>query len=110
LQVVPVLAYLVWRGGTGTLDWGISIFVLTSLYTLSAGPSQVLFAYRLAAPEVRRHKRWFWSYLLVSTVFYTPLKNSIARIAQLKELTGERQWVVTPRAAGARLPVAKEAV
>lgn len=110
LQVVPVLAYLVWRGGTGTLDWGISIFVLTSLYTLSAGPSQVLFAYRLAAPEVRRHKRWFWSYLLVSTVFYTPLKNSIARIAQLKELTGERQWVVTPRAAGARPPVAKEAV
>ena len=51
----------------------------------------------LAVPEVRRHSRWFWSYLLVSSVVYTEWKNIIARVAQVKELLGEHQWNVTPR-------------
>jgi hypothetical protein len=94
----PLVAFLAWReGGVADLDWMIPVFVLTTLFTLSVGPGQVFFAYRLATDEVRRHRRWFWAYLVVASVFYTELKNVIARVAQVKELTGERRWVVTPR-------------
>jgi cellulose synthase/poly-beta-1,6-N-acetylglucosamine synthase-like glycosyltransferase len=98
LQMYPVAAFLVWRaGGVARLDWTIPIFLLTSAYTLSVGPSQMLFAWRLAAPEIRRHPGWFISYLFVSTVLYTEFKNHIARLSQIKELNGERRWLVTPR-------------
>jgi DNA-binding response OmpR family regulator/cellulose synthase/poly-beta-1,6-N-acetylglucosamine synthase-like glycosyltransferase len=97
-QMFPLVAFLAWReGGVADLDWMIPVFVLTTLFTLSVGPGQVFFAYRLATDEVRRHRRWFWAYLVVASVFYTELKNVIARVAQVKELTGERRWVVTPR-------------
>ena len=43
---------------------------------------QALFAYRLAAPEIRAHKRWFVLYLFVSSVFFTEFKNVVARVAQ----------------------------
>ena len=36
--------------------------------------------------------------------FYTELKNLIARVAHLKQLRGEHQWVVTPRTAPAPRP------
>jgi hypothetical protein len=35
--------------------------------------------------------------VVVSTLFYTEMKNLISRVAQVKELLGERQWIVTPR-------------
>ncbi|OZM71047.1 histidine kinase [Amycolatopsis antarctica] len=97
LQVIPVIAYTIWRDGFSTLDWAVPVFLLCTLYTLTAGPAQVLFAWRLAAPEIRQHPRWFVSYLFVSTVFYTEFKNHVARVSQLKELTGERKWAITPR-------------
>ncbi|MGC7098896.1 glycosyltransferase [Amycolatopsis lurida] len=98
LQMIPVIAYIAWReGGITEMDWFVPTFVLCTLYTFSAGPSQVLFAWRLAAPEVRRHPRWFWAYLVVSLFFYTEFKNHVARVAQLKELSGERKWAITPR-------------
>ncbi|MDT0164105.1 glycosyltransferase [Actinotalea sp. AC32] len=100
VQMLPLIAFLAWReGGIANLDWLISVFVLTSLFTLSVGPGQVLFARRLAVPEVRARARWFWSYLLLSSVAYTEWKNVIARVAQVKEAVGERQWKVTPRSA-----------
>lgn len=98
LQMVPVVAFLAWRaGGPANLDWAIPTFVLTSLYTLTSGPVMVVFAWRLAAPEIRRRRGWFVAYLVVSTLFYTELKNLISRVAHIKELVGERQWIVTPR-------------
>ena len=98
LQVIPVIGYTIWRdGGFASLDWFVPVFVLCTLYTLTTGPAQVLFAWRLAAPEIRRHPAWFFSYLVVSTIFYTEFKNHVARVAQLKELTGERKWAITPR-------------
>ena len=100
LQIIPVIAFIAWRaGGVTHVDWLVPTFVLTSVYTLAVGPGQVLFAWRLSAPEVRRNKAWFFLYLLTSTVFYTEFKNAIARVAQLKEILGERRWVVTPRQA-----------
>jgi cellulose synthase/poly-beta-1,6-N-acetylglucosamine synthase-like glycosyltransferase len=99
IQMVPVIVFTAWRvGGITRLDWLIWVFVLTTLFTLSVGPGQTLFAYRVGAPEVTRHGGWFWRYLLMSSLFYTEWKNIIARVAQIKELTGDRQWKVTPRA------------
>lgn len=99
MQFFPVLAFLAWRDGVDGLNTGIPIFVLTVLYTLSVGPGQVLFTYRLAAPEVRRRRWWFWSYLVVSALCYAELKNLIVRVAQVKELTGERTATGQPGSA-----------
>jgi cellulose synthase/poly-beta-1,6-N-acetylglucosamine synthase-like glycosyltransferase len=98
LQILPVVAMMAIKaGGVWRLQWFIPLFIVTSLFTMSAGPAQALFAYRLAEPSIRRRTGWFWWYLLISTVCYTELKNVIARVAQIKELGGERSWIVTPR-------------
>ena len=34
---------------------------------------------------------------MASGIQAAELRNIIARVAQLKELTGERRWVITPR-------------
>ena len=96
LQIFPIVAFWIWRGDT--IDWFVPIFVLTSLFTLSVGPGQTLFAYLLAAPDIRKHKLWFLWYFLVSTLFYTEFKNLISRVAQVKQAMGEQEWKVTARA------------
>ena len=97
LQMWPIIAFSVWKHGSlRQIDWLVPIFVMTSLLTLSSGPGQVIFAYLLATPEVRQNRRWFWIYLLIGP-FYSEFKIIIARVAQIKELMGERQWKVTPR-------------
>jgi cellulose synthase/poly-beta-1,6-N-acetylglucosamine synthase-like glycosyltransferase/GGDEF domain-containing protein len=98
MQMFPVLAYTAYReGGITQLNWLAPALGLATLFTLAVGPAQTLFAWRLAVPELRERKSWFWTYLLVSSVIYTEWKNVIARIAQIKELFGEAQWNVTPR-------------
>ena len=97
----PVVAFLAWRaGGVDRLDWLIPTFLLTSAYTLSSGPVVTVFAWRMAAPGVRERRAWFLAYVVVATLFYTEMKNLISRVAHIKELVGERQWIVTPRKAG----------
>lgn len=96
VQVMPIVAFWIWRGDA--LDYFVPIFVLTSAFTLSVGPMQTFFAYRLADPEIRRHKRWFLQYFFFSSIFYSEFKNVIARMAQVKEVLGDRDWRVTPRA------------
>jgi diguanylate cyclase (GGDEF)-like protein len=98
LQMFPLLAFWLLFGHSAT-DWFIPVFVATSLFTLSASPSQALFAWKLAHPSIRRHPRWFVVFLFASLLFYTEIKNVIVRTAHLKELMGERTWKVTPRAA-----------
>ena len=99
LQMFPIIAFYIVRGED--LDWFIPVFVLTTLFTLSVGPWQTLFAYRQADPEIRKRKRWFLFYLLIASVFYTEYKNVIARVAQVKQAMREKAWKVTPRTAGA---------
>ena len=72
---------------------------LLTLFVTASGPLQTLAAWRLAAPEVRRHKRWFVGAAFANLFFYTELKNIVNRVAQLKQLRGEHRWVVTPRSA-----------
>ena len=49
-----------------------------------------------------------WETALVNLLVYTEAKNLVNRVAQLKQLRGEHQWVVTPRRADARPTVAQE--
>ncbi|HZE41413.1 MAG TPA: glycosyltransferase family 2 protein [Stackebrandtia sp.] len=98
LQIVPVIGALAWHaGGITKLDWMIPAFLLTSIYALSVGPVQTLFSWRLAVPDIRRKGWWFGAYVVVNTLFYSEWKNIISRVAHLKELCGERKWVITPR-------------
>ncbi len=85
------------RYGPEHIDWVIPIFIFTTLFTLRVGPGQTLFTYFLADPQVRGRRWWFLFYLVASSFFYTPLKNLIGVVAQVKELMGERVWNVTPR-------------
>jgi DNA-binding response OmpR family regulator len=99
IQILPLITFwAIKHGGLQNLDWVIPVFVLATLFTLSTGPGQTAFAYLRAAPEIRQHTRWFLGYLLASSLYYTEFKNQVSRVAQLKELFGERAWRVTPRA------------
>ncbi len=100
IQVLPILAFVAWRdGGLGKLDWLIPFFVLLSIFTFSVGAAQAVFAYLLGDASIRRHRSWFVFYGVQSILWFGEFKNLIARVAQLKELIGEQQWRVTPRAA-----------
>jgi CheY-like chemotaxis protein/cellulose synthase/poly-beta-1,6-N-acetylglucosamine synthase-like glycosyltransferase len=97
-QVFPIIAFWIFKfHGVQNLDWLVPVFVLTTLFTASVGPGQALFAYLKADHEIKQHKSWFIWYLLFSSLVYTEFKNVIARVAQIKELMGERSWRVTPR-------------
>jgi PleD family two-component response regulator/cellulose synthase/poly-beta-1,6-N-acetylglucosamine synthase-like glycosyltransferase len=97
-QVIPIIIFWAWKfGGIDKLDWLVPIFLLTTLLTMSVGPSQTILAYLKADPEIKNRKKWFYFYFFISSIFYTEFKNLIARVAQVKEFMMERQWKVTPR-------------
>jgi cellulose synthase/poly-beta-1,6-N-acetylglucosamine synthase-like glycosyltransferase len=90
-----VLAFSFWRdGGFVTPSTGL---LLLTVFTLSSGPIQIWFAYRLGAPEIRQHRGRWVAYLFYSVVFYQEYKNLLGRLAQVKQLFGEKHWAVTPR-------------
>lgn len=98
IQVIPILGFVAWQhGGLGRLDWLIPLFVLLTLFTFSVGAAQAIFAYILGDETIRRHRGWFVVYGLHSIIWFGEFKNLIVRVAQLKEVIGERQWRVTPR-------------
>ncbi|MGH3078987.1 MAG: glycosyltransferase [Gaiellaceae bacterium] len=98
LQIFPILAYWYLRGSP-PISWVVPVFLATTAFTFSAGVMQAWTAWRLAIPDLRRHRRWFLVYGLGSQLVYTEFKNVVARTAHLKELMGERRWKVTPRTA-----------
>ncbi|MBL8078469.1 MAG: response regulator [Anaerolineales bacterium] len=100
MQMFPIILFwIVKYGGVDKINWLVPIFVMTTLFTLSVAPGQVFFSYKLGDPEIRKHKKWFYYYLIVGSIFYVEFKNTIARVAQVKELFRERHWKVTPRMA-----------
>ena len=52
-----------------------------------------------ARRSIRRHPWWFVAASLLNLLVYTEAKNLVNRVAHLKQLRGEHQWVVTPRTA-----------
>ena len=98
IQIVPLILYWVVRAGSiSVIDWFVPLFIVTTLFTLTTGPGQIGFIYRLADPQIRTQGRWFVFYVVATTLFYGGLKNAWARIAHLKEALGETAWVVTTR-------------
>lgn len=98
MQILPLILYWVVRAGSiSVIDWLVPLFVVTTLFTLTTGPGQIGFIYRLADPQIKRCGRWFVFYVVATTLFYGGLKNAWARIAHLKEALGETAWVVTTR-------------
>jgi cellulose synthase/poly-beta-1,6-N-acetylglucosamine synthase-like glycosyltransferase len=91
----PVLLFFVWRDGHLALS--SPIWLVTTLFTVSCGPIQAMFAYKLGVPEIRRNRRWWVVYVISVVLFYQEWKNLIGRVAQIKQLMGERHWAVTPR-------------
>ena len=108
LQIFPLLVYW-WYRGEPTVEWFVPIFVFTSILTLSVGPAQSWYAWRLANPEIKKHTRWFVTFFFASMIFYTELKNVIARTAHLKEAMRERKWKVTPRTGSVALDAEDDA-
>ena len=89
LQILPVLLYAAWRRAAPANSTGrCRSCLLATLVTLSAGVVQALFAWRLAVPELRRRRAWFWRYLFVSTFFYSHFKNIVARQALSRRCCG----------------------
>jgi hypothetical protein len=93
----PLFGFLAWRDGG--IDLNSPLFALITLFVTAAGPVQTAVAYRLAPPELREHPWWFVGAVFANIFFYAEMKNLVARVAQLKQLRGEHQWVVTPRTA-----------
>lgn len=96
LQAFPILLYWLLRGDP-PVSWFVPVFVATTLFTISAGCAQAFAAWRLAHPSIKQHGRWFLVFLLASLLFYTEIKNVMARTAHIKEAMGERNWKITPR-------------
>ena len=97
MSAYPLLGFLAWRDGG--ISMSSPVFLLLTLFVTVSGPLQTLAAWRLAAPEMRRHPWWFVGAGLANLLFYTELKNLVNRVAHLKQLRGEHKWVVTPRTA-----------
>lgn len=98
MLIVPIIAFWMWRAGSiHSVDWFVPLLVWISLFILVTGPGQLIFTWMNADAQARRHPGRFWSYLLMSIVFYAGYKNILARVANIKEAVGERVWRITPR-------------
>ncbi|MGL4744782.1 MAG: glycosyltransferase family 2 protein [Dermatophilaceae bacterium] len=96
---IAVVAYELWRVGGSWSRMPTSLpLTLLLLVSLSTAPAQVLFGWRNATSEMRRHPRWFLGYLVVGSFVYSEWRNVVARVAHVRELFGTRDWIVTPRA------------
>jgi hypothetical protein len=101
MQILPLIAFwAVQAGSLSRIDWFVPLFLVTTLFTLTTGPGQIVFTYLLADPQIRKQRSWFWFFLLTSTLFYAGLKNAWGRMAHLKQAMGETAWVVTTRVSG----------
>jgi len=102
LMVLPLLMFMLWRDGG--IDFSSPMFLMITLFVTVAGPLQTFAAWRLAAPEIRKHPWWFVWAAVASLLAYTEIKNLVNRVAHLKQIRGEHQWVVTPRSATTTVP------
>lgn len=99
LQMLPLIGFAAIHHEQSESHWLLPALVLTSLVTVSASVVQTWVAWLLAHPSIRSHKKWFFVFALVSSIAYAELKNVIVRVAQVRDLTGQEAWIVTPRAA-----------
>src|SRR5205085_6592651 len=71
--------------------------IVTTGLTLVAGPLAAAMTYRVALDSHKRElRRWFVVYAAGSLI-YTTMKNTVAMVATVRELIGQRGWIVTSR-------------
>lgn len=100
LQVIPLVVFgLTHPHGSLIREWFAPVFLLTTLVTASSTVAQTVFAKRLGYPELTERSRSFWFFLIMTVVFYTEFKNTIARTAQIRHLLRKEDWIITPRSA-----------
>lgn len=104
LAVLPLLVYALWFDGEPGLPLNLSMLWLAAAFTTLAGPFQTWVAYRTTPVAHRGPVSRYVVYGLLSILAYTELKNVVARVAQVKQLAGERAWVITPRSVGVVVP------
>lgn len=97
LQMIPLVAYVLLHPSGRHFHWFVPLLVLSTLVTALVGPFQLGITYLCAVPEIRRRRWWFLAYAVVNAAFYTEFKNTLARVAHLKQLRGETVWRVTER-------------
>ncbi|MBS0621738.1 MAG: glycosyltransferase family 2 protein [Verrucomicrobia bacterium] len=97
LQIFPLFFWWIFAYGLEHVMHLIPIFVVTTIFTFSAGPFLAVRTYLFATPKIKRHKWWFVIYFFFSFIVFAEMKNLIVRIAQLKECMGETTWNITPR-------------
>lgn len=101
MQILPLIAFwVVQKGSFSGIDWFVPLFLVTTLFTLTTGPGQIVFTYLLADPQIKKRGAWFLFFMFTTTFFYGGLKNAWGRMAHLKQALGETDWVVTPRVSG----------
>lgn len=76
------------------------LLVVTSVLTLIVGPLVGLITYRVALERLKRDLGVSFFLCAVFSLVYTTVKNTVAMVAAVRELVGQRSWVVTSRIAG----------
>ncbi len=99
MQMIPIMLFWIWQYGFEHINWVVPLWLMTTLFTQSAGPGQLLFTYRLADEQIQQRGRWFLFYLVVGIFAYTWFKNIVTLVAQAKQVMRESSWEVTPRTA-----------
>ncbi len=98
MQIVPIIVFAAVKAGSlAAIEWFVPLFIVITLFVLATGPGQIFFTYRNADPEIKRRRRWFYFYALISVVMYSEYKNLLARVANVKEWMKEKAWKVTAR-------------
>ena len=79
--------------------------LITTVVTLIAGPLAAIVTYKVALASQRRElRRWFFIYA-AGSLLYTIVKNTVAMVANVRELVGQRSWIVTSRSGATALAI-----
>ena len=82
------------------LDEGLQPWTVEELWVM-AHPNPNVFRdvteHFLGDAKTRQKWTWFIFYVVVGWFFYAEMKNLIARLAQLRQFSGQHEWLVTPR-------------
>jgi cellulose synthase/poly-beta-1,6-N-acetylglucosamine synthase-like glycosyltransferase len=87
------------------LRWNTVTAALVAFH-LAIGPLHALTARRRVPPSQRHPASWYLLYAATSAFAYVELLNAAKRLGQLRELSGRRTWIVTPRPRVEPLPEA----
>jgi cellulose synthase/poly-beta-1,6-N-acetylglucosamine synthase-like glycosyltransferase len=96
----------------GRINWFGDVYLTaTFILTFASGPASTIAAYRVALWRTKERLRWWFVAHAVFNLVYTVLKNSVAMVAQMRQIFGRgHDWVVTPRKLTAeRIPAQNEA-